>query len=849
MSLKPRLSSKVIANTAFALSTFCLTFLVAFIAGSTFFIVSDSSAESGGMGSAEGSTISMSTNAVNDEIILPIVPTPFGALVSDELIVTVSTDNPTGYTLKMNSLTDNTDLVNVLDPNQPNTSMNPSSPLVPTLPVIASTSAPAGSPAILSPNTWGYTLDTPLPSTPTFSAIPTFSTPEIIKITEEPIANSTTTISFAANANNTLPAGTYTGTIVFTATANPLPTPCGTSGYECILFTIDTADGTYSIPTSGRVANMNHTYDWDVYVDGALITDCPGGNCTGTSDNTNAPGVNGIALTGLSNGEHQIKIVPHSTPAPGWGNAFGHYNGSAGANAQTNKGKLISLDSPLTTMAFAPKTTESTTNASYMFFAMFHNCINLTAPATFIDTYKLPSTITNLSYFAQQTYYNNTSLTTPLDLTPLSGWLSNNTSITNLANFLSNVHYDNTNLTTPINLTPVSGWFSSNTSITRLDQFLSYGYHSNDLITPIDLTPISGWFSANNSITNLSYFLHQSHYGNTNLTTPLDLTPISGWFSANTSIADLHYFLSYIHYNNDLATDFDLAPISGWFNANNSITDLSHFLNSSLWRNDNISTALDLAPLTNWFNINTSIVTLDHFLFNLHYGSSKLINPVDLTPLTGWFNANNSVRDLSNFLTYIHYNNANLAAPINLTPITNWFSANTSITDLSYFLAYTHNGNTTLTIPINLTPITGWFSTNTSITDLSYFLAATHFGNTNLANPINFTSFSNWFSSGRSFTSLDSFLYRSHSGNTNLTLTSQTILPNWMKTVTEGTTPVWNVTDAFYQMFRTSSAKAGDTGEPRFQDNSVLSSIGTPPTNRETFANRSGITPLTSNWK
>jgi len=172
------------------------------------------------MGSAENSTISMSTNAINDEVILPIVPIPTGALVSDELVVTVSTDNPTGYTLKMHSLTDNTDLVNVLDPNQPNTSINPSSPLVPTLPVIASTSASVESPAALTPNTWGYTLDAPLPTTPTFSAIPGFSTPEIIKQTEEPSVNSTTTITFAANASNALPAGIYTGTIVFTATSN-----------------------------------------------------------------------------------------------------------------------------------------------------------------------------------------------------------------------------------------------------------------------------------------------------------------------------------------------------------------------------------------------------------------------------------------------------------------------------------------------------------------------------------------------------------------------------------------------------------------------------------------------------
>jgi len=44
------------------------------------------------------------------------------------------------------------------------------------------------------------------------------------------------------------------------------------------------------------------------------------------------------------------------------------------------------------------------------------------------------------------------------------------------------------------------------------------------------------------------------------------------------------------------------------------------------------------------------------------------------------------------------------------------------------------------------------------------------------------------------------------------------------------------------------STKTGDTGEPRFEDGTVLSSIGAPSSNRQTFTNRFGIWAVNSNW-
>ncbi|MDR1561777.1 MAG: hypothetical protein LBS54_01650 [Dysgonamonadaceae bacterium] len=282
---------------------------------------------------------------------------------------------------------------------------------------------------------------------------------------------------------------------------------------EEILFTIETYDGTYIIPTSGYVGETySHTYDWNISVDDVVVMT----NKTGTGS-SNGPGIALSGLTGKT--EYQIRITPNGTPTPGWGNAFG-YARFGDANNQTNKNKLISIDAPLTTMAFAPKISENPTgtNASYMFYNIFYYCTNLTTGAKIVDTYKLPETVTDLSYFLYSTHCNNTNLTSPIDLSGLKGWLDGNTTITNLREFLCITHDSNTNLEDPIDLTPLSGWFKNNTTITNLRGFL-YGTHYNNtnLEDPIDLTPLSGWFKNNTTITNLLNFLYGTHYSNTAL--------------------------------------------------------------------------------------------------------------------------------------------------------------------------------------------------------------------------------------------------------------------------------------------------------------------------------------------
>jgi hypothetical protein len=587
--------------------------------------------------------------------------------------------------------------------------------------------------------------------------------------------------TLAVEVSDTAEPGDYEIDLVYDANYNAAPN-------EQILFTINTTDGTYSIPTSGRVAGMNHAYDWNVTVDGVPVTSsnattstspCNNGNCVGTSG-TGSTTSDGIALAGLSGGQHQIRITPHATAVPGWGNAFGHYNiGSNGANATANKQKFIAIDASLTTGAFAPKTTESTANVSYMFANLFYGCSSLTTTATLMDTYKLPSSITGLSSFLYGIHGGNSQLTNPIDLTPLSGWFNNNSSITNLSSFLYLTHSDNSQLTNPIDLTPLSDWFNNNSSITNLSYFL-YGIHAGNsqLTNPIDLTPLTDWFNDNSSMISLNSFLHVTHSGNTSLTTTIDLTPLTDWFNNNSSITNLSSFLYLTHNNNtQLTNPINLTPLSGWFNSNSSMTDLSSFLSGTHSGNTSLTTTIDLTPLQNWFYHNESITNLSsffggsnssYFSQGTHYGNTSLTTTIDLTPLQNWFYHNESITNLSYFLAGVHYENRQLTNPIDLTPLTDWFYHNESITNLSAFLSHSYS-HVQLTNPIDLTLLQNWFYHNESMISLTNFLSGTHAYNTQLTNPIDLTPLTDWFYHNESITDLGRFLTGIHSGNSQLT--------------------------------------------------------------------------------
>jgi hypothetical protein len=153
-----------------------------------------------------------------------------------------------------------------------------------------------------------------------------------------------------------------------------------------------------------------------------------------------------ISLTNLDSGQHQIKITPHGKPTPAGAMLLDTAIVSSGsANIYTNKNKLVSIDAPLTTMTFAPKEGNAT-SASFMFAYLFYNCTKLTTPAIIKDTYKLPGSVTNMSYFLYETHEYNSNLKEAINLVPLTEWFNGNTTINNMNYFLASTHYNNSSL-------------------------------------------------------------------------------------------------------------------------------------------------------------------------------------------------------------------------------------------------------------------------------------------------------------------------------------------------------------------------------------------------------------------
>ena len=184
------------------------SFLVAFLLGSVLMIPGESSAEDISTLSNDASlSVALTPEAMN----LAVTPTPDGTLASDEMAIQVSTDNTTGYTLALSLAGAETSL------NDPASGGK-----------IQSSIADINSPATLSVNTWGWYPDSLANNTGNlFSALPSNSDPYELKKTSSPTSGSgeTTTISFGVNVDTTLPAGSYTNTIVISAVTNYVPQP------------------------------------------------------------------------------------------------------------------------------------------------------------------------------------------------------------------------------------------------------------------------------------------------------------------------------------------------------------------------------------------------------------------------------------------------------------------------------------------------------------------------------------------------------------------------------------------------------------------------------------------------
>lgn len=170
---------------------------------------------SGTYGTCQFDSCSISVSASSD-LSLNVTPTSAGvySTVSDN--ITVITGSSTGFTLSLQDSDTVTDLTSGSNH-------------------IANSAGSQATPVTRSMDTWGYRVDglanfgsgptsaetNAASSSYTFAGIPASDqTADILKATSSVVNPSTTTIWYGAAVNLTPPGGTYTTTIVYTATVN-----------------------------------------------------------------------------------------------------------------------------------------------------------------------------------------------------------------------------------------------------------------------------------------------------------------------------------------------------------------------------------------------------------------------------------------------------------------------------------------------------------------------------------------------------------------------------------------------------------------------------------------------------
>lgn len=160
-----------------------------------------------------GSTISLFTT--NTTVNINALPTTGGVQTTASDTVTVSTNNSTGYTLKL-------------------AETNAASALVSGGNSIPATSGTFASPIALTANTWGYHVDglgtfgtggAAISNTTIgavkYAAVPATASPQTLKTTATTATSDTSTVWYSLAVNTSTPSGTYTNSVTYTATTNP----------------------------------------------------------------------------------------------------------------------------------------------------------------------------------------------------------------------------------------------------------------------------------------------------------------------------------------------------------------------------------------------------------------------------------------------------------------------------------------------------------------------------------------------------------------------------------------------------------------------------------------------------
>lgn len=146
--------------------------------------------------------MTMSTNNLSGEL----TPTAEGALATEDVVASVTTNNATGYTLMMSARSD--DELDLTRTGSADKIMN-------------STNMTAGGLAV---NTWGY--DVKFGTTPSaFLKIPAPTLPDTLLVTDLPSEDLATTVTVATKVDTSVRAGVYSSTLTFTAVGNYVPDP------------------------------------------------------------------------------------------------------------------------------------------------------------------------------------------------------------------------------------------------------------------------------------------------------------------------------------------------------------------------------------------------------------------------------------------------------------------------------------------------------------------------------------------------------------------------------------------------------------------------------------------------
>lgn len=164
--------------------------------------------------SAIGQAITVATSTT---VNIDATPNSTGVQTIDKDVVTVSTNDSAGYTLKLAETTATSALTSGGN----------------TIPAMTGSQAVPVAPQPV--NTWGYRVDgvggfgagptsasasQPISATIKFAPVPATASPDTIKTTAVTASSDTTNVWYGVSVNSSTVAGTYTNSVTYTATAN-----------------------------------------------------------------------------------------------------------------------------------------------------------------------------------------------------------------------------------------------------------------------------------------------------------------------------------------------------------------------------------------------------------------------------------------------------------------------------------------------------------------------------------------------------------------------------------------------------------------------------------------------------